>query len=190
MITVVGKGPSLKGKKLGNIIDNYDFVVRTAGSKLDDDYGYKTDYLIVTTLAIHELKQSNLDGVQEIWIYKTRPTFKNILDSNSWDDYLLWPEKELGFTGKVRFISVDEWVMKYKLQAKQMYSLNVHYPSKGTVAVIEAIAVLPYSHITIMGFDYITGKTEDVPWTKHDFKTEKMLIDEAAQLYNKKVGVL
>jgi hypothetical protein len=180
MITVVGKGPSLVGHNFGSLIDSCSVVIRTAGGQLDNDYGHRTDYVIVTTLSIPEIKQSDLTGVKEIWIYPT----KNRLGFNDYIGYI----KEF-FDGSIRFTDVSEWTNTYAKEAQPMFSPRVNYPSKGTVAVWEALKSLPYMRVNVVGFDYVCGRMK-VPWAKHDFPLEKKLIYKAAEHYNKKVRIV
>lgn len=180
MITVVGKGPSLKGECLGSLIDSCGAVVRTAGGKLNDDCGYRTDYIVVTTLAVPELKESDLTGVKEVWVYRT----KNRWGISNYIEYI-----QGFYDGPIRFLDTKEWVDAYAKEARPMYSPKVNYPSKGTIAVLEAIRYLPYMHINVLGFDFITGKTK-VDWVKHDFPLEKRMIYDYAKLMNKKVRII
>jgi hypothetical protein len=180
MITVVGKGPSLIGQNFGSLIDSSAIVVRTAGGQLDDDYGHRTDYVIVTTLGVPEILQSDLTGVKEVWLYKTRHRF-------GFSNYIAYINEY--FKGPVKFTNVPEWIDIYSNESKKMYSPKVNYPSKGTVAVLEALKFLPYKRINAIGFDYICGRTK-VSWAKHDFAYEKKLIYDAAELYNKKVRII
>jgi len=176
MIAIVGKGPSLIGKNMGSLIDACNVVVRTAGGKLDNDYGHKTDYIIVTTLSIPEIEQSDLTGVKGIWIYKTR-TRLGYSDCISYVKSL--------FDGEIKFANIQEWIEEYRKTATVFeYSPKVNYPSKGTVAAIMAMKSFDYPHVIVAGFDYITGRTK-VAKPKHDFKVEKELLFKAANQYNK-----
>ena len=181
MIAVIGKGPSLKGQNMGSLIDNCSVVIRTAGSQLDNDYGHKTDYIIVTTLSIPEIEQSDLAKVKGIWIYKTR-------NRKGYNDCIAYIQGF--FNGEVCFVDTQEWVDEYRKTARVFeYSPKVNYPSKGTMAALVAMKTFDYPQVIVLGFDYITRRTK-VEKPKHDFITEKNLLYQTAKRYGKNLRIL
>lgn len=76
-VCVVGHGPSLKGKKLGRIIDSHDKVVRLKGSSSvhgSEDYGIKCNALCSSTEIMGVFRRQN---AEEYWAYPKKGEFSH-----------------------------------------------------------------------------------------------------------------
>lgn len=179
-IIIVGRGPSLKGKQLGKQIDSFDNVIRLTNAIFDDDYGYKTDYVLVTTLQISLLRGLDYSNLKEIWLYWTQIPLHSKSDLNQIFETIKIVTK---YNGEIQLINkkLTKWLNWYKANADpvNLKCPNVTYPSKGTAAVLAAMRLLKPKELFIAGFDNVMG--EEKLRQCHDFLAENLVVKRAAK---------
>ena len=133
-VCIVGHGPSTKGRKLGELIDSHDVVVRHVECDWQDqeDYGVKYDYGIFCPAPIWQAEDA-VKRPDRYWKYD--PLFECPTDE---------PVTTI-FRDKV-CDNINEFVTPL--------IIGRHF-SRGTAAVIAAIYILRPAEINLVGFDAV-----------------------------------
>ena len=197
MIIVVGRGPSLHGRKLGGWIDSFGIVVRLTNpgpgavdfrALSDVDYGYRCDYILTTTSRqFRYLAHCDLSNVQTVWLYKTRYLKEAIGKPDFFEEGL----KAYGYNGPIIVINdkIAKWLDWYKdnydpartdyRSDRSRESKPTWYPSKGTAAILTAMLV--DNIVVAAGFDNVLLGRKAVHGHTHDWIAENALLKMASR---------
>lgn len=175
MAIVIGKGPNLEGRNLGSWIDSFNTIIRLSGGITDDDYGHECDYLLTTTAQYRLIKEHELEGVKQLWIYKTRGKIRGEC-----------PVPMVRLNAEV--MSWVKWYGKH-YDKSGLDTSRTWYPSKGTVAVIAVMCMLN-DDVIVAGFDSVFLDMPDNKRVTHDWLCEKMLLRKLAREKGRKLLVL
>jgi len=181
MIVIVGHGPSMKGSKLGKVIDSYDCpIVRFNGFMHGcgvEDRGERVDYLCTTT---YQFRRFTNDGVIpniEVWVFNSNDYFKYV------DLY----------DGPLYKADLEKWLEVYR-ELRSRKTLNKF--CRGMAAIIIAVERLNVKKMLLFGFDNLwLGQSENfqtlgssrfkgVYTTKHDYAASRKIIDIIIRDYN------
>jgi len=159
-VIVVGKGPSLIGKRLGKQIDEFKTIIRLTNGRQNKDYGIQADYVLAVSCEAYLIEKVRANNV---WLYDTE---------TPWEDI------------KGTYINdfIRKWLDMYKEIAKPLNQHNhphVTWFCKGTAAILTVMEVLHPKCICVAGLDNVMkGKRT---WHCHDFSAEKRVIDTASK---------
>lgn len=172
---IVGHGPSLKGKRLGRIIDSYDRVVRLKGSSPvygAEDYGSKVDAVCASTELMGAFFKLSC---QEYWAYPKNGFFSGPL--------ALSVITRLGKPVMIPLQLCNEWNQVFR--GLGACHNNV---STGMAAIIMAIDRWYPKEIILAGFDTLMNpevpfdRNHEIPrsglgaYPNHDWKKENELL--------------
>ena len=188
-VVVVGKGPSVRGTKIGSWIDSFETVIKMSEGYFDEDYGFKCDYLILTTLQAWVLPKS-INPQAAVWLYVTkRPRYNKL----PWDAYNEVIKSELDYEGPIVFINehIRGWLRWYRrhYNKDRVEKKYVKHPSKGTVAIITAMELLKAEKIFLVGFDRVMKGHPPLMET-HDWTIENKMLKLASKHYSTELVVV
>jgi hypothetical protein len=177
-IIVVGNGPSAEGKE--DLINRHDIVIRLSNSI----YRGRTDYFLYIIQEVDVLKQTDLSELKGFWFYRTQGRGK-ILSEEDWRRHEIPIRKY--YKGEINHINIhiDGWLDIYKNIARplnQRHHTHVTYPSKGTTAMLMAMATFKPNKISVVGMDKVL-KGERT-YHCHDFSAELKVLQEAERKLN------
>jgi hypothetical protein len=176
---IVGHGPSMKGGKLGEAIDDCAFVVRLKNCSMllaeRRDYGRKTDVMCSSTEVLHHLYKVK---AKEYWGYPKKGFYN--------ENAVTWLARKVDYAPiHVPLDLCNFWNLFFQ-------EMGARHPnvSTGTAALIIALDRLPVDTVYLAGFDNvlnpaIQGYKSTVPTafngggnhdTGHDWATEHRLL--------------
>lgn len=146
-ICIVGHGPSIVGRKLGEFIDSHDIVIRMAECDWQDpvDWGSKYDIGIYSQgPSIQWKNQTQRKPTGEYWFYNAKP---------------------------VKLTDPDGWVTKIPIKTRKICRsvhkwrshVKTHF-SRGTAALLAAWNIYQESDPTfsLVGFDAVKNGFNDI----------------------------
>ena len=182
---IIGRGPSLKNKRLGKWIDSFKTVIRLSNGSYGKDHGTKIDYILTTYLEICSLRKLDLSNIKGLWFYETKGKI-DVVDWKIFDEMICEITK---YRGKITHVNnhVLNWLDRYKEIARPLYKRSPHvtYPTKGTAAALTAMELLNPKEMHLAGMDNIdAGKTT---YHCHDFAAENKVLNEASEKHSTKL---
>ena len=185
IVCIIGHGPSLIGRKMGDHIDAYDIVVRMkgCGSVLGtEDYGSRVDHLCMTT-EVQGLAKAVLAG--SYWLYPKNGKYDELQTFEAIADHgapFMIPKKLM-----------NHWNDEFR-------KLNPSHPnvSTGMASIIISAHYYEPMEIHLGGFDTLLNpdieftRHPDVPRSGfgpfvHDWKAENKLLDKVREAYSLKI---
>lgn len=208
----MGHGNSTIGRNLGKVIDSFDgYVVRFPSNNWQSriDYGWKTDYVVATVDRRRRLPYDKRQPTLGVWIYpfphvkKARGELIErtlLVDSPvvvCFDEILPWLDRYLALQDRV----CDAPFLSSKIKEVTDDHKYRHF-SVGTGAVIIAAQkVEGIKEILLLGCDNLWKGTRSnfgrcnlnpakVRPTAHNFRVERLLLDEVSSEYGIEVRPL
>lgn len=187
-VIIVGHGPSLIGKGLGSVIDNYDLVVRLKGcvSVLGTpDYGSRCDVLCMSTEVLGLAKNTK---PEVFWLYPKRGLF------NKQDVGMFVAE-----VGKPVLLPL-ELCINWNEHFRNMGATHPNV-STGMAAILIAAEYMTPEQITLAGFDTLIDpkvtftRNDSIPRTgtgviTHDWVKENVLLKQLSERYRFTIATL
>jgi hypothetical protein len=186
-VCIVGHGPSLIGKGLGNTIDSYDLVVRLKGSAGvlgTEDYGHRCDVLCMST----EVTGIGYAYRPEVfWLYPK----KGYYDVSVVGTFV----GDMGRPVLIPKALCTEWNDQFRKTATHQ---NI---STGLAAILIAAYYMNPETIVLAGFDTLVDP--EIPFTRnnliprtgvglinHDWKEENSLLKKMSEQYKFMIATL
>lgn len=181
-ICIVGHGPSLKGRGLGQLIDSHEKVVRLKGSGNvigKRDYGSKTDALCASTEIMGTFFKANAG---EYWAYPKKGVY-NLIGAGELIGRLEKPVM-------IPLTFCNHWNGRFR----QMGACH-HNVSTGMAAILISVHRWQPHEIVLAGFDTLLNpsvkfdrnpeipRSGDGPYPNHDWQKENELLTVLRNVY-------
>jgi hypothetical protein len=186
-LVIVGYGPSAFGKKLGNIIDSMDVVV-----KLHDNH-------ILSTVDFGE--RYDVGILPGPWLTKALEQIQNTPDKE-WLVYMFSSQRsKVGCPSAINNRQVHMYKEKIDNIFQEMFDIG-RAPTRGLCAVAMCIWKYQPKNIWLVGFDdvmsgelhqyhddyplqkYNEKELADGECSRHNFKLEKQTLEQLSNIYN------
>lgn len=165
MIVVIGHGPSIVGKGLGEWIDRQTVIrLKSAPMPNPEDWGTRTDYLS-TTKPDYWVCSNSIPG--ERWVFGHKTKGYRRPDVERWLGY--FSQFHTGNTG----------IPAYRQYRHRTPAIRK--PSNGLCAVFCAVEFLNPQQIGLIGFDSILNPTNRFTGKWHDTKPSMWSHDQLAE---------
>lgn len=192
---IVGHGPSIMGEEMGELIDEFDIVIRLKRCQhtldVPKNFGTKTTIVAGSLTIAGALRDIE---AEQYWVF---------VDSRHTDvDSAVLESAPKIFNPKPCKLDknlCDSWDEIYRSKRDEMGGQGHNHTSQGFKAIVYALHFLKPDELVLVGFDNIysgdftwsiTRGPEWKHYPDHRWDVEHVLIDELKKVYNIPIGFL